>query len=132
MANPFVQHETYEIEVTDPRDGEAWKVTLRVLNAGDEAILRDETRVRTDDEDGAMSLPMGSLRLLTVDRAVVSWTLPLPKSAAAIEVLHDGIFDQIYKECRFASDGEKAADGLPPTEPQTDATSRVDSGATVS
>jgi hypothetical protein len=120
MANPFVQHETYELPVVDPRDGEEFTVTLRTLNAGDEAVIRDETRVEIDDESDkeTMRVPMGTLRLRTVELAVVSWTLPLPPSRASIATLHDGIFDQIYQGARFASSSVKA-DGGPPTETPT-------------
>ncbi len=127
MANPFVQHETYESELVDPRDGERWTATLRVLNAGDRAVLQDETVLESDDSGGErLRVPMGRLRLLTVERALVSWTLPLPASRAAIEVLHEDVFDQLFAACRFSTTADAEAG---PTVPQTDEPSPAPSGA---
>lgn len=119
MANPFVQNEIYEVELVDPRDDEKWTATMRVLNAGDRAALQDETVIEEDSsgEDRAR-VPMGRLRMLAVERALVSWTLPLPVSSEAIHCLHEDLFDQLYKNVRTSTE---AATTGPPTGPQTDA-----------
>lgn len=121
MANPFVQNETYEFELVDARDDEKWTVTMRVLNAGDRAALQDETVIEEDasGEDRAR-VPMGRLRMLAVQRALVSWTLPLPVSAEAIHCLQDDLFDQLYANVRTS--GKSEAQG-PPTEAPTDGSS---------
>jgi hypothetical protein len=125
MANPFVNQETYDVEVVDPRDGERWNVTLRVLNAGDRAALQDETVIETDDsgEDRAR-VPMGKLRMKALERAVVSWTLPMQPGPNAIAVLHEAIFDQLYEAIRSSATDLAG----PPTEAQTGNPNPEDSG----
>jgi hypothetical protein len=127
VASPFAAHETYEETITDPRDGETWTVTLRELNAGDDAAIRDETVIEIElDEEGQeverSRVPMGRLRLRAVERAIVSWTLPLALSPNAIRVLNAEIFEQIYRHVRWSS-ASAAEDDSPPTEPQTESSS---------
>lgn len=115
MANPFLSQETYDVELVDPRDGEQWTATMRVLNAGDRAAIQDETVIETDDEGGDRSrVPMGRLRMKAVQLSLVKWTLPLPPTAQTIATLHPDIFDQLYKAVR---DGSEQG---PPTEAPTD------------
>jgi hypothetical protein len=116
MANPFTPTETYEVTITDPDDGEEWQVTMRVLNAGDRAMLQDQLRVemREDDDTEVARIPMGTMRLLTVDRAVVRWTLPTPKSTASIASLREELFEQLFDAARFSSD-----DGSEDEEPES-------------
>jgi hypothetical protein len=124
VANPFVQHETYDVEIVDPRDGEKWTVTLRTLNAGDDAALRDETVLETDESGvDRTRVPMGRLRMLSVQRAIVNWTLPSPPTAETIGMLHEEIFDQIYANVRF-SEAVKVDASVPPTETPTDDSNR--------
>jgi hypothetical protein len=130
VANPFVQNEVYDVEITDPRDGEKWPVVMRVLNAGDRAALQDETVIETDDsgEDRAR-VPMGRLRMKAVERAVVSWGLPLPPTAETIAVLHEGLFDQLYANVRNSGD---TAAAVGPTEPPAGSSSLEPSAEVVS
>lgn len=119
MANPFV-NEIYDVEIEDPRDGQKWPVVMRVLNAGDRAALQDETVIESDDSGEQRSrVPMGRLRMKAVERAVVSWGLPLPPTPQSIAVLHEDLFDQLYAKVRSSGDDAEPA-AVPPTEPQTD------------
>lgn len=97
MANPFVDSATlYTRTITDPRDKESWQVTFKPLAAGDRAILQDLTRMSTGDDQSA-ELRLGAMQVITVDRAVVQWTLPLAKTRLTIEALHPDLFDQIFE-----------------------------------
>jgi len=113
-VNPFVNQETYDVELTDPRDGEKWTATMRTLNAGDRAAIQDETVIETADDGSDRSrVPMGRLRMKAVELAVVKWTLPATATAQTIAALHPDLFDQLYQAVR---DGGEAG---PPTEAPT-------------
>jgi hypothetical protein len=117
--NPFVTAETYDVELVDPRDGHNWTAQLRTLNAGDRAAIQDETVIESVDESGERSrVPMGRLRMKTVQLAVVSWNLPLPPTEQTIATLHPAIFDQLYTAVRLGGAEER-----PPTEAQTESPS---------
>jgi hypothetical protein len=110
--NPFVTHETYTRTV---KLGESeWQVTLRPLSAGDRAAIQDLTRVSSGGED--VGLQLGTMQMLTVTRAVVTWTLPQPPTAETIAALHPDLFEQIFELTSFgeipAEEGAAAADPL--------------------
>lgn len=127
MANPFGGTE-YEITLRDPSDGEEWAVTLRELNAADEAAIDDQLSFALggEGEDGEeervdAQMPMGSMRLITVTRAVVRWSLPQTATVHTIRALRKDLFHQIYSQVRFAGDAMKDPTPAPSsaTEPPT-------------
>lgn len=100
MANPFVDpNATYERTIRDERDGEEWQVTFRHLTAGDRAELQDLARMQIggDEEDtGSVGVRMGRAQIITLDKAIVSWTLPLSKTRDTLAALQADIFDQMF------------------------------------
>lgn len=115
----FTNIETYVREVWSekppdekkgtPGKGEKATVTLRRLNAGDQAAIQDTLRMGIGE--GADATPaLGTMRMLTVQKSLVDWTLPGPKpSPEAISQLDPEVFDQIYAHCEI---------GTPPTDQQ--------------
>ncbi len=96
--NPFVDNLcTYDRKVRDPRDGEEWNVTMRPLHAGDRAELQDLTRMSMGDEENSAELRLGAMQLITLERAIINWTLPSPPTGVTIRQLHPEIYDQIYE-----------------------------------
>lgn len=92
--------------------GEEAEVTLRLLNAGDKAEVEDQQQVRVDADEETVTpeMRMGSMKHLIVNRALVSWTLPLPPPTEAIVAsLDDGIFQQLFALASF---------GQPPKQPE--------------
>lgn len=113
----FSDGQTYERDI---RLGDrVEQVTLRPLSAGDKADITDAVRIsiaRAADEDdegaegSSAELRIGAQRLLTVNAAVVAWTLPKPKSLSTVRALHPSVFDQIYAEVSWG--------GIPVEEPK--------------
>lgn len=95
----FVETETYKRDITDPLSGETSWVELRPLNSGDRAMLEDALRMQA--EDASVDVKLGTLRLLTVERAVTNWGLPLSPTRSTIEALNPEVFEQIYNLCSF-------------------------------
>lgn len=90
----FTETSTYEKPVKSP-EGEEATVTYRRLNAGDLAEIQDSLRVLEDSGD--TTLAIGTMRQLTVQKAVVNWTIPGPKpSVEAIAQLDPKVFEQVY------------------------------------
>ena len=114
MANPFVDTtSTYKRTITDDRDGEEFEVVYRPLTAGDRAELQDLARMSTDqDEAGSAEMRLGAAQIITLDRAIVSWNLPLSKTKSTIEALHPDLFDLIFQHIAW---------GSPPDEPEAEA-----------
>jgi hypothetical protein len=100
----FVGGETYRRTITHPITGENGWVDLRPLNAGDRAELQDLVRMQfsSQDDDTAdetsAALRVGAMQLLTLERAIVEWSLPSPPSPVTIRQLHPEVFSQIYAE----------------------------------
>jgi hypothetical protein len=103
----FVERETYVRKIVDPESKEEAEVTMRPLNAGDRAEF-NEIRLLSDGEGGGEgTLRPGRMQLLTVERAVVSWTIPGPQpSAEAIFQLDPRVFDQLYELVSFGNPPE--------------------------
>lgn len=99
----------YEKEIEAP-DGEKGTVTLRRLNAGDQAAIQDTLRMSiSEDEAADASMAIGTARMLTVNRALINWSWPGPKpSPEAISQLEPSVFEQIYSHVEI---------GTPPTKP---------------
>ena len=108
----FISAATYEKTVKTP-DGEEGVVTLRRLNAGDQAAIQDTLRMSLS-EDADASLAIGTMRMLTVERALVKWDWPGPQpSPEAISQLEPEVFEQIFEAVEI---------GTPPTAEQTEQT----------
>lgn len=90
----FTKTDTYRITITDPDSQETAEVELRPLNAGDQAMFSDTIAMTGDQEP---SVRLGSLRLLMVERAIVSWTLDVSPTRASIEQLTIPVFEQIFE-----------------------------------
>ena len=127
MGGFFISTELYEREVTAP-DGSTGKVRLRRLNAGDQAAIQDTLRMAIGDEADA-ALKIGTMRMLTVSRALVDWDLPGPKpSPEAISQLEPDVFEQIYGFVEIGSPptGTTSENGTAPeaTEPSEEQTAK--------
>lgn len=110
----FVEAGTYVREITSP-DGETAEVTLRRLNAGDQAAIQDALRMSMDDENSDASPSIGTMRVLTVRRALLDWTIPGSKpTPETISMLEPEVFEQIYSHCEI---------GTPPTPEQKESAS---------
>lgn len=111
-GNWFTSTEKYEREIESPNGAKA-TVVLRRLNAGDQAAIQDTMRLIVDTEE--TSLKLGTLRHLTVQKAVLDWDIPGPKpSPEAIAQLHPDVFEQIYAAVEFGSAPDlQVIDGSP-------------------
>ena len=109
MPSWFVQRETYDRKIIYPGTDDEASVTMRPLNAGDRAEF-NEIRLLSDGAGGGEAqMQPGRMQLLTVERAVVSWTIPGPgPSAETIQQLDPRVFDQLYELVSFGNppDGE--------------------------
>lgn len=78
------------------------KVELRPLMAGDRADLQDAVRIAMADDEGeetgGTELRMGTMRILTVAKAIVSWSLPQAPTVSTVRALTDEVFNKIYDE----------------------------------
>lgn len=105
----FIDTKPYEREIVAP-DGEEGKVVLRRLNAGDQAAIQDTLRMSIS-EDADASLAIGTMRMITVTRALIDWSWPGPKpSPESISQLEPEVFEQIYSHVEM---------GTPPTIPES-------------
>jgi len=124
----FTPTETYTREVWDeaapvesengneaqPGRGEVAVVTLRMLNAGDMAELQDRLKMSMSDENEDASVYLGTLRRLTVQKALIDWTIPGPKpSPEAISQLEPHVFEQIYAHCSIGTPLEEKPAAAP-------------------
>lgn len=110
----FIKTEPYTREVEAP-DGEKGTVTLRRLNAGDQAAIQDTLRMSLS-EDADASLAIGTMRMLTVNRALLDWSWPGPKpSPEAVSQLEPEVFEQIYAFVEIGSPPTRSQDGVPQT-----------------
>lgn len=100
----FVQRETYTRKILHPASKAEAEVTMRPLNAGDRAEF-NEIRLLSDGEGGGEGvLQPGRIQLLTVERAVVEWTIPGPgPTAASIAQLEPNIFEQLWDLVSFGN-----------------------------
>lgn len=108
----FTETATYDVPLE--HEGEKATVTLRPLDAGDRAELQDTMRMELAAEEGSdegritPEMKMGSMRMLTVERAVVSWTLPGPgPTRASVRSLHPDVFEKIFESVQW---GKRPAD----------------------
>jgi hypothetical protein len=105
----FIDQAPYEREIEAP-SGEKGTVKLRRLNAGDQAAIQDTLRMSIN-EDADASMAIGTMRMLTVRRALVGWSWMPSPTPETISQLEPEVFEQIYSYCEM---------GTPPTLPTTD------------
>jgi hypothetical protein len=104
-------HEERQAREAEIRAAMTAEVELRPLNAGDMALL-NELRL---EQDGA-SIQLGTVKLRTVELALVGWSLQdngsvKPITVDTIKQLNPFVFDQIY---RLVDVGEGANGSGPP------------------
>jgi hypothetical protein len=87
-----------------PGRGDVATVTLRRLNAGDTVELQDRLKMSMEDDNQDASVYLGTMRRLTVQKAVLDWSIPGPKpSPEAIAQLEPHVFEQIYAHCSIGT-----------------------------
>jgi hypothetical protein len=105
----FISTDTYTRKIKSP-DGDEGEVTLRRLNAGDQAAIQDTLRMSLEEGADA-SLAIGTMRMLTVERALIKWDWEGPQpSPESISQLEPEVFEQIYSHVEI---------GTPPTPPKS-------------
>lgn len=96
-------------------------VELRPLMAGDRADLQDAVRIAMADDEGeetgSTELRMGTMRILTVAKAIVTWSLPNAPTVSTVRALTDEVFNKIYAEVSW---------GVVPPEPKETPESPLD------
>lgn len=117
----FVQGHTYRRDITHPETGEKAWVEYRVLNSGDRAVLDDTIAMQFAEEGDRVSpqLKLGTMKRLTVVRAVQAWGLPGNPTEAAISQLHPDVFEAILANVGWGSEpkeDEVPLDGEMPNE----------------
>lgn len=133
----FTSTDTYAVEVWSiaaperngdgtekPGEGETATVTMRPLNAGDQADIQDILRMEYSDDEGddnRSQLAIGSMRRMSVEKACVDWNIPGPKpTPEAIRQLAPVVFEQIYAHVRLGNVHPTlppAPEKKPPSEP---------------
>jgi hypothetical protein len=114
------EQKTYDRKVKDPSSGEEATVTFRPLNAGDEADI-DESALEIT-ADGIARMRSGLQKFLTLERAVVAWTIPgVEPTAHGIRHLQSAVVDELMQHVSF---------GVVPEEPAEDPLAGTANGAT--
>ena len=111
----FVPQGTYTRTIKHPDSGAEAEVTYRVLNAGDRAAIDDTIAMQfADDAKVRPELKLGTMKRMTVARAVQSWTLPGTPTEAALASLHPDVFEAILEHVGWGSvPAEKAEEPDP-------------------
>lgn len=104
----FISNETYKRTITDPVSGEEAEVELRPLNAGDRAALEDTIRMEAGDSNPQVLL--GTMRRLTVERALVGWSLEVSPTPETIKSLNPDVFEQIFEHVNMGGVTEDPKD----------------------
>lgn len=109
MADWFTRRDAAKHQIELPGSDEKAEVELRPLNAGDVAAMNE---LKLSGE-GA-SLALGEVKLLTVERALVGWSLGREITPDTIRQLNPLVFEQIHALVDIGG----GADGTgPPTPP---------------
>jgi hypothetical protein len=111
----FIKQTTYRRDITDPDSGETSWVELRPLNAGDTAMFSDSIAMTNEDDEVAMSVRLGTLRMLMVERAVVAWGLEVSPTPETIRQLHPKVFEQIFQHIDAGEDSPLEEDEVEET-----------------
>jgi hypothetical protein len=113
MGSAFVSPQTYTRTIGETPDAHGYvegvdpfQVELRPLDAGDRAKIRDALAL--EREDGATGLALGTLELLHVRQAVVSWTLPAAPTPATIGRLRPDVLEAIRELVSWGVEQEHA------------------------
>lgn len=129
MGSAFVSPQTYTRTIGDTPDAHGYvegvdpfDVELRPLDAGDRAKVRDSLAM--EREDGATGLALGTLELLHVRQAVVSWSLPEAATPTTIDRLRPDVLEAIRELVAWGVVPEH------PTKAERDAKRKPSAGAT--
>lgn len=120
MTSPFVDNSTYRRVIGEADDAHSYlegvdrfEVELRPLDAGDRAKIRDGLAM--EREDGNAGMALGTVELLHVRAAIVSWTLNgMPGSMVAR--LRPAVLEAIREHVSYGTVPE-----TPPTKAERDA-----------
>lgn len=115
-ASWFTSAATRTVTIPHPADADAsLEIVLRSLDAGDKASLEDALALDLEAAAGAggATIPLGKLKLLTVEMALVSWSIPEAVTASTIRRLHPDVFEAIFQAVEMGS----LEGGDPPTLP---------------
>lgn len=105
MGSAFVQNSTYTRVIGEADDAHSYlegvdrfEVELRPLDAGDRAKIRDGLAMERPDGNGGFAL--GTVELLHVRAAIVSWTLA-GSPAAMVERLMPEVLEAIREHVSY-------------------------------
>ncbi len=128
MSSAFVSNLTYTRKIGDAPDAdvpiedvEAFVVELRPLDAGDRAAIRDVLAMEVEagaEAAGVVQAHFGTIEILTVEKAIVSWTLTPGPSRATISRLRPDVLEAIREQTAWgkipelapAEEADKAAE----------------------
>lgn len=130
MSSAFVSNLTYTRKIGNAPDAdvkiedvESFVVELRPLDAGDRAAIRDSLAMELDAQGEAASVQarLGTIEILTVEKAVVDWTLTPGPSRATIGRLRPDVLEAIRDQTAWgkipvpkpAEEADKAAERQP-------------------
>lgn len=101
----FTPTQTYVKTIKDPESDETATVTLRPLNAQDRAAIEDTLQMHGDSEGQVTpQMKLGTMRMLTVTRATVDWSIPGPKpNETTIASLDPRVFEQLWDAVSFGT-----------------------------
>jgi hypothetical protein len=97
----FVANTPYTRTIRDPESDATAEATMRPLNAGDQADLEDTIAMGADGE--SVDVKIGLWKLLSIEKALISWTLPQEPSASSIRALHPAVVDQLATLVTFGA-----------------------------
>ena len=113
MSSWLTPSETYTESIAHPYDeaAEPLEVELRYLNAGDKAELEDTIAITGSDPDNPeVGVKLGTMKLLTVSRALVRWSIPEAPTPAILRRLDPAVLESIFSRIRMGA-------AVPPTAP---------------
>jgi len=107
-------------KVTKEPVGDKATVTMRALNAGDQADIQDILRMEMGDDSDRSQLALGSMRRMSVEKSLIDWSIPGPKpTPESIRQLSPEVFEQIYSYVKLGNVHPMS----PPAEPEKNGTS---------
>lgn len=109
MESPFTSTLTYTRKFGDAPDSdvkieelEPFVVEFRPLDAGDRAAIRDSLAMEvSEDESVSLEARLGTIELLTVERAVVSWTLTPAPTREVLRRLRPDVLEALREATSF-------------------------------
>lgn len=115
----IVSRETYTRKVRDPEEeGVEYEVTLRLLNAGDraeiDALAFEVGGTSETDARGSARHSVTAVKIKTVSKALVGWTVPDPPrpTPEIVAQLHPDFLDAIFAHVGFGTRPPEEGDPL--------------------